>query len=141
RLLPDLLVHPRRESQVLLLLTMRAPTPATAAHRPTRRAPTTHGAAPPDARRRAALLVTLTFALASLSGCDTSSSCGPGLVRGPGGECVPDTPPDGGMDAGDAGDATVVDAGPCGACGGSTPLCRESDRQCVQCLGDDDCPA
>ena len=71
-----------------------------------------------------------------LAACDTSSSCGPGLVRGPNGECVPDAPPDGGMDAGDA---TVVDAGPCGACGGDTPLCRESDRQCVQCLGDDDC--
>ena len=49
--------------------------------------------------------------------------------------CTPpaDSGPDAQTDSGDG------DAGPCGACPGTTPLCREADGECVACLGDGDC--
>ena len=48
----------------------------------------------------------------------------------------------GGADAGlDAGSADGgPDAGPCGGpCPATTPICRDSDGACVECLGNDDC--
>ena len=44
------------------------------------------------------------------------------------------------LDAGDAGDAGPLDAGPCEeTCGGERPLCDADTGECVQCLAASDC--
>lgn len=73
-------------------------------------------------------------------GCPTTSTCVDGYLWSPGdGRCVP---ADGGIgDAPglDAPNDVATDAGPCGVCSGTTPLCDEVSGNCVECLGTGDC--